>query len=79
VQNASSYINININGGNRFKKRENIYLLQTFNNGNNPSIFGFNLSSEKTYHSAIRALMYLANYTRPDIAFVVNLLARLSS
>jgi hypothetical protein len=29
--------------------------------------------------SAIRALMYLANYTRPDISFYVNLLARYSS
>nr|KYP45741.1 Retrovirus-related Pol polyprotein from transposon TNT 1-94 [Cajanus cajan] len=31
------------------------------------------------YLSAIGALMYLANYTRPDIAFAVNLLARYSS
>nr|KYP58981.1 Retrovirus-related Pol polyprotein from transposon TNT 1-94 [Cajanus cajan]KYP59002.1 Retrovirus-related Pol polyprotein from transposon TNT 1-94 [Cajanus cajan] len=34
---------------------------------------------EVAYLSAIGALMYLANYTRPDIAFVVNLLARYSS
>ena len=31
------------------------------------------------YLSAIGALMYLANYTRLDIAFSVNLLARYSS
>ena len=31
------------------------------------------------YLSAIRALMYLANSTRPDIAFAVNLLARYSA
>jgi hypothetical protein len=31
------------------------------------------------YLSAIRALIYLANYTRPNIAFAVNLLARYSS
>ena len=31
------------------------------------------------YLSAIGALMYLANYTRPDIALSVNLLARYSS
>ena len=29
--------------------------------------------------SAIRALFYLANCTRPDITFVVNLLARFSA
>ena len=37
------------------------------------------LGSETPYLSAIGALMYLANYTRPDIAFAVNLLARFSS
>lgn len=34
------------------------------------------LSPEVPYLSAIRALIYLANSTMPDIAFVVNLLAR---
>jgi hypothetical protein len=34
------------------------------------------LDSEYSYLSAIGALMYLANNTRPDIAFVVNLLAK---
>ena len=34
------------------------------------------LSPEVPYLSAIGALMYLANYTRPDIAFSINLLAR---
>jgi hypothetical protein len=37
------------------------------------------LGSEYPYLSAIRALMYLANNTRPDIAFAVNLLARYSA
>ena len=37
------------------------------------------LGSEVPYLSAIGALMYLANTTRPDIAFAVNLLARYSS
>ena len=37
------------------------------------------LGSEVPYLSAIGALMYLANTTRPDITFVVNLLARYSS
>ena len=36
------------------------------------------LGSEVPYLSAIGALMYLANTTMPDIAFVVNLLARYS-
>ena len=36
------------------------------------------LGLEIPYLSAIGALMYLANYTRPDIAFAVNLLARYS-
>jgi hypothetical protein len=34
------------------------------------------LGQEYTYLSVIGALMYLANNTRPDIAFVVNCLAR---
>ena len=34
------------------------------------------LSPEVPYLSAIGVLIYLANYTRPDIAFSVNLLAR---
>jgi hypothetical protein len=37
------------------------------------------LGAEYPYLSAIRALMYLANNTRPDIAFVVNYLARHSA
>ena len=37
------------------------------------------LGSEIPYLSAIGALMYLANCTRPDLAFSVNLLARFSS
>jgi hypothetical protein len=34
------------------------------------------LGQEYTYLSVIGALMYLANNMRPDIAFVVNCLAR---
>ncbi|KAL3639159.1 hypothetical protein CASFOL_017066 [Castilleja foliolosa] len=37
------------------------------------------LGPEVPYLSAIGALMYLSNCTRPDIAFSVNLLARYSS
>jgi hypothetical protein len=37
------------------------------------------LGSEYPYLSVIGALMYLANNTRPDIAFAVNLLARYSA
>ena len=37
------------------------------------------LGPEVLYLSEIGALMYLANYTRPDIAFSINLLARYSS
>ena len=37
------------------------------------------LGPEVPYLSAIGALMYLANYTRPDIAFSVNLLVRYNS
>ena len=37
------------------------------------------LDPEVPYLSAIGALMYLANCTRPDIAFATNLLARYSS
>jgi hypothetical protein len=36
------------------------------------------LSSEYSYLSDIGTLMYLANNTRSDIAFAVNLLARYS-
>ena len=36
-------------------------------------------SPEVPYLNTIGALMYLANYTRPDITFSVNLLARYSS
>ena len=41
----------------------------------NEEILGFEFS----YLSAIGALMYLDNCTRPDISFAVNLLARFSS
>jgi len=34
------------------------------------------LGPKVPYLSVIRALMYLANSTQPDLAFVVNLLAR---
>jgi hypothetical protein len=37
------------------------------------------LGSEYPYLSVIEALIYLANNTRSDIAFVVNLLARFSA
>ena len=37
------------------------------------------LSTEVPYLGAIVALMHLENFTRPDIAFSVNLLARYSS
>ena len=37
------------------------------------------LGPEVPYLSAIGALMYLANNTRPDITFSINLLARFSS
>jgi hypothetical protein len=37
------------------------------------------LGAEYPYLSAIGALMYLANNTRPDIAFVVNCLVRHSA
>ena len=41
----------------------------------NKELFG----SKVPYLSAIDALMYLVNCTRPDITFSVNLLARYSS
>ena len=37
------------------------------------------LGSEVPYLSAIGALMYLTNNTRPDVAFSVNFLARYNS
>jgi hypothetical protein len=37
------------------------------------------LGSEYPYLSVIRALIYLANNTRPDIVFTVNLLAKYSA
>jgi hypothetical protein len=37
------------------------------------------LGPKVSYLSAIGALMYLANSTQPDIAFIVNLLARYSA
>jgi hypothetical protein len=37
------------------------------------------LGSEYPYLSDIEALMYLANNTRPDITFAVNLFARYSA
>ncbi|KAK4404141.1 hypothetical protein Sango_0782700 [Sesamum angolense] len=37
------------------------------------------LGPEVPYLSAIGALMYLANHTKPDVTFAVNLLARYSS
>lgn len=37
------------------------------------------LGFEVPYPSAIGTLMYLANCTRPDIIFTVNLLSRFSS
>ncbi|XP_035835803.1 secreted RxLR effector protein 161-like [Helianthus annuus] len=43
--------------------------------GDNKEVLG----REVPYLSAIGALMYLTNFTRPDISFAVNLLARFSS
>ena len=37
------------------------------------------LGPEVSYVSLIDALIYLANFTRPDIAFFINILARYSS
>ena len=37
------------------------------------------LGPKVPYYNVIGALMYLANYTRSDIAFFVNLLVRYSS
>ena len=37
------------------------------------------LGLEVPYYIVIGALMYFADYTRPDIEFLVNLLARYSS
>ena len=37
------------------------------------------LGVETPYLSVVRALMYLANNTRPDICFAVSLLTRFSS
>ena len=37
------------------------------------------LGPKVPYYNVIGVLMYLANYTRPDIAFLVNLLVRYSS
>lgn len=37
------------------------------------------LGLDVPYLSAIRALMYLLSHRRPDISFVVNVLARYSS
>ena len=36
------------------------------------------LGLKVSYYSVVSALMYLANYTRPNIAFLVNLLVRYS-